>query len=235
MSRKKYTLLISLSILFLLLGFASLITAAILQEKGYDSTTCTIFGVMFFPFCVLSLVILFSNIKGAMAYEANRKAEKVDKSGYLQIDNIWESKIIKACEKKKFKFIENEYYHKFKLSASKDYINYYIKVCDYRVLNDTVSNELQKYDEKNFKRNNRCFILILQTDFVNVDDLNKLIELNKESIVSEGFIRSPRTNNVVYALLDRANYTLYYVPSNDLITIYRMGVKMLKKLTKKEK
>ena len=104
LSKSKYVALMTLTITVFLLGFVVLIIAAIKQKNGETVNTPLVIALSFGCF-VLALVILLSNVHGAVGYEYKAKAMKIQQAGYTQIDDVWEDKIINATKAFNFSII----------------------------------------------------------------------------------------------------------------------------------
>lgn len=232
LSKGKYIALMTLTIVIFLLGFVVLIVAAIKQENYNEEVNTPLVVALSFGCFVLALVILLSNVHGAVGYEYKAKAMKIQQAGYTQIDDVWEDKIINATKAFNFSIIDNTYYYKKKLSFWKDVVHYYLRIVEYKDINETVSEEIRKYNNKNLPGINKCFILCVKTDYVTQDDLNKLLDRSKHLIATETSAFNKRyASNYVIVILDRLYNKAYIVKNKGgAMTVYNHGIKMFESL-----
>lgn len=169
--RKSVTILI-IGVVGLALAFTSLSTAAILQSNGVDSKIYTPFGIAFFPICIIDVIFLIYHYPGITLYEFNKQMEKED----LEVLSNINTDIVAYCVRNKFTLLEGGYYYKRRFSWSKDYVNYYILKCESSDIKETLDNEFNKFDSYNFQKRNKCFILFIEKDNVDKDDIKLLVE-----------------------------------------------------------
>ena len=124
-TKKSYNFIIILVFSLMGLGLFLMILTEIIPENDSNKWIYPTLGWSFFGLIVISLVILFVNYKRLRIYELEKKAQKVQTSGYLTINNVSINTIKENLNK--FKYFSSGYYHKRNFSFLKDYINYYIK------------------------------------------------------------------------------------------------------------
>ena len=230
MNKKTYTVFTAIALGVFVLAFALLIAAGVVQDSGSDKIA-GILGGSFFVLLIADLIFMLTNVKKAMAYEFEAKAKKIENGGFVTLENASESKLMRALEAGKFTLTDGEYYHKRKFSFGKDVINYFVKCAEYETLNETIAQELDKFESKDYKHTNKCFILYLSSDKVTKEDRARLMEFSKNLISLETTLSLPRFDTTVIVLADRISRKAYFVPINKMsISVYAHGVKMIKKL-----
>ena len=232
LTKKQYWFLMLTSIILVVFAFGFLVVGAIYQDKGQDINPVIII-VGFFGLMGIALAILFINLKCALHYEFEAKANQMKQMGYKEINDVWPNKLIEALHNKKFKFVDGEF-HKKQFSFWKDIINYYVKVVDCNDISESIQKETKYINHISYKGNFICNILCLVKDFVNDEDLEKLLVFNQIRFASESTRFSKYSGrNTVLILLDRFNSKLYYYSSGkNSITLYYYGIKLIEKLLK---
>ena len=235
LTKKQYWFLMLTSIILMIFAFGFLVVGAIYQEKGQDINPVIIL-VGFFGCMIIALAILFINLKSAINYEYEAKIKKIEKQGYTEINNIWPNKIIEKLYEKKFEFTDRGYFHKRKFTFWKDFVNYYIKICDCKDIHETIKKEKQAFSLPIPKGNFVSFVLCLVKDFVDQEDLKTLVNFNKTLLASENVMlhtQRYRGSNMTIVLLDRYNNTLYYVSGGkNSLTLYSYGTRLIEEITK---
>ncbi len=231
MTKKEYVTYLVLGVGSIILFFAPLVTAAILQENGVSSSIYTPIGLATIPCAIISLVFLFANNKRATEYEITRKIDKIDHQEATVIENVSEEKLKGALAGQKFEERDG-YFYKRKFSLSKDYVNYFIRFCH---TSDDVASDFERentrIDSFEYKNQNMCFILIDVAENVTEEDINTLRDFNKVFMVVEGTLPSPQFNSAVYMLLDSNTKKLYLFEMGKMsISIHAHGTNLIKKL-----
>ena len=149
-----------------------IIYSSYLQSNGVDSKIYTPFGIAFFPICIIDVIFLIYHYPGITLYEFNKQMEKED----LEVLSNINTDIVAYCVRNKFTLLEGGYYYKRRFSWSKDYFNYYILKCESSDIKETLDNEFNKFDSYNFQKRNKCFILFIEKDNVDKDDIKLLVE-----------------------------------------------------------
>lgn len=192
-----------------------------------------------FAIILIDLIIMFLKLDRLLEYDAQKKAEEIDKISHISISNASYEKLRSACSKARFKSLEQGYLHKFRLSFSnsRNFINYFVRFSDYTDLSGTVHREFQRFDFINFKQFNKCLLLFLFSDKVTDDDLAVSKSLIKPFIVAEHITMSSCFDSKIIILVDRSTQKAYFVPNNKFrfkTSIYGHGMKMVQKLLKQQ-
>lgn len=232
MTKKEYAIYTLVAILGIVAFFGMLLAAAILQDNGVSSKIYTPIGASAFIFAIISLIILFSNFSRASEYEMNVKGEKIEKSEFTVIENVSEKKLRDALTNAGFKE-KDGYLHKRRLSFSKDYVNYFVRLPYGEGIISDPESETRKADSIDSRVRNKCLILIDSAYGVTPEMLSNAKDFNKIFMVVESVLPSARIDSAMYALLDTSNNRLYILEgSKYLISIYSHGTRLLKKLLK---
>ena len=125
-SKKKYTTVLTVSIVVFAISFLMLLVAAILQENGVDSRIYTPLGIAFFPLMVLDIIYMLRHHSGMSLYQMEKQMKSTMEAGCEVFENI--NTDIKAyCEANKFERLNEGYYHRRKFNFAKDYVNYFVQ------------------------------------------------------------------------------------------------------------
>ncbi|MBQ9745979.1 MAG: hypothetical protein IJW21_04080 [Clostridia bacterium] len=230
MDKKAYTVFTAVAIGLFVLAFALLAGAGIVQDSGSDKIA-GVLGGSFFVLLIADLVFILANIKRVMEYEFEAKTKKIETGGFATLANVTEAKILAALQEGKFTLHDGEYYHKRKFSFGKDVINYFVKCAEYENLNETLTQELDKFENKDYKHTNKCLLLFLFADEVTEEDRADVMEISKNLISLETTLSLPQFDTSVIIAVDKMSRKAYFVPINKTsISVYAHGVKMIKKL-----
>ena len=233
-TKKKYWTIIISSCSLFLLGFVFLFIAAGIQSGGGNSTLYSIFGISFFPCCLIALIILLSNKSTLIEHEVKSKFDGVDECKYKKVTDISINQIINNLTKFKFKN-ELGYYHLSKFTFFKGTINYYIKIIDdinNDSLEDTLKAEIDKFNNLNINKKNKCLIIIIQKESI-CESLLESFTIGSKMMIMYDVALQPCSfyDASILLLYDKSNQTLYYVESSQFgFSVYKYGIKMLKKL-----
>ena len=231
MSKQEYILFTAIAIGAIVPAFALLFAAGAVQDSGGSDKVAGALGISFFVILIADLIFMIANFKKAASYEYVAKAEKIEKDGCTVIENATQQKLLGALEAEKFTLKDGEYYHKRKISFTKDVINYFVKCASFEDFGKTLDSEFQKFESRGYKNKNQCLILFLYSDEVSENDLKKLAEVCAQLISIEETVPSSYFNTVVAVLADRISRKVYFVPTGKMsISVYAHGVKMIKKL-----
>lgn len=231
LTKKGYIKLMILCLGLFLLTFTLLGAAAILQENGVSSSIYTPIGISGFAVLVIDLVILLANFSRMMEYELQAKAKKLANQKYEVIEGVTRQRVLDGCEKYHFQQRDFEYYHKRKFSATKDYVNYFIRCVDCMDFASDLDREFEKFDRKNYSNKNKCLVLFFFLDTVTDSDLEALTSQATPFILMETAMPGAvRTDSAVVVLVDNRTRRAYMVPDKSFISIYKHGTKIVKKM-----
>ena len=233
LTKKDFVKLMILGVGLFLLFFAMLAVAAILQENGVSSSIYTPVMLSSFVPGVIALVIMISNFGRMIEYELRVKAEKIANRKFDIVEGVTKQSVMDACEKQGFEKRDFEYYYKRKFSFSKDYVNYFVRCADGYDLAEQFKGELEKFDRKNYSNKNKCLVLFLFLDTVSQANLKFLTNQATAFILTEAAaIGAGRFDSTVLILVDNSTRKAYMVPDRASISIYKHGIKFVKKLLK---
>ncbi len=233
LTKKTYVGLIILGIGLFLLFFAMLAAAAILQENGVSSSVYTPIMISAFVPGVTALAIMLSNFSRMLEYELQAKAEKLANQKYDMIEGVTKQRVMDACVKQRFEKRDFEYYYKRKFSLSKDYVNYFVRCVDGYNFAEQFDRELENFDRKNYSNKNKCLVLFFFLDAVTQANLKFLTKQATAFILTEtATLGANRIDSAVVVLVDNSTRKAYMVPDGAVISIYKHGIKIVKKLLK---
>ena len=233
LTKKGYIKLLILGLGLFLLFFALLTVVAILQENGVSSSIYTPVMLSSFVPGVIALVIMISNFGRMMEYELRVKAEKIANRKFDIVEGVTKQRVMDACEKQGFEKRDFEYYYKRKFSFSKDYVNYFVRCADGYDLAEQFGGELEKFDRKNYSNKNKCLVLFFFLDTVSQANLKFLTKQATAFILTEtATLGQIRTDSAVVVLVDNSTRKAYMVSDRASISIYKHGIKFVKKLLK---
>jgi len=232
-SKRKTTIILIVGFLGLILSFSMLIIAAILQENNASPVLIGISGVSFFPICIADVIFLVHHQPGITLRDIDKQLQVTKENGiekvkldYFNIENY--------CKKNKFKYTNEGYYYKRKISFTKDFINYYVKKVNSFEIVEKIKKEFDIFDEYKFKRNNICFLLFIEKDEITNEDLDVLLE-RSNIMISLEVIPNIINKTAVISLIDKSNKQLYIsLPGKNKLTIYNSGYKFAKKIIVKK-
>lgn len=102
--------------------------------------------------------------------------------------------------------------------------------CESSDIKETLDNEYKKFDSYNFQKRNKCFILFIEKDNVDKDDIKLLVESSYIYISLEVILRVVQDVPIV-VLIDNNKKCAYCVPiKKGNISFYNIGYKFAKKI-----
>ncbi len=244
MSKKKYVITIVIVMLLMLLGFSSLVTAAILQDnEDVPRWVVNTFGFSFFPLMVLGLIVLWKNFKELTGFEFNTNYDKLDKkTEKWKFDtinvNLSKGAIISQLEELKYnKRITNDIiFYKKSVQVIDSYLGLII-------FNEVVNDDMEKLlhsklvaaaeivdNEKKPRANFQVTVFTNIVDQVDNQFLQSIEELNKSAVALTNTLQA-FAPIFLYYIYDRQTGKLYYQKSKRIpITQKSIARKHINKL-----
>ena len=228
-SKKKYTTVLTVSIVGFVISFLMLLIAAILQEKGVDSRIYTPIGVAFFPLMVLDIIYMFRHNSGMSLHQMEKQMKSTIEAGCEVFENV--NTDIKAyCEANKFEWLNEGYYHRRSFSFSKDYVNYFVQKTYALDVAETIEQQYGRFDTCEFKKGNVCLLLFIEKDRVDQKDLEALTGITSMYLGVEAMIPN-MGQTALTVLIDREKGCAYCVPpGKNKLSFYNIGYKQVKKM-----
>lgn len=228
-SKKKTNFILFVGGFGLVLGFASLIIGAILQENEVSSIVYLPLCLACFPIWIGSAIFLIYHQPGMILRDIEKQLNTAKETGLDVLENI-EYDIDLYCTQNKFDLLEEGYYQKRKFNINKDYINYYIKKVISIDVNSTIQNEFAKFNNYEFKRNNKCFILFVEKNEINDKDLECLLKISNVMISNE-IVPNITNNTAIIVLVDIEKKIAYLsLPGRNKLSFYNIGYKTVKEI-----
>ena len=233
-TKKEYILYLVIVLCVMALAIALLAVAAILQKIGVNNVVYTVIGLSSFPILIFGVVFAVLKLGKMQKYALNQKVEKLEKTELICLDGASKTKIIDYCEHKKYKLIENKYYHKRRFSLFNDYINYFIRCADKdgRV-GECLKREIDLFDGDNRKEKHKCLLIVLFSDQITKEDLSDLKELSLPIVAHELYAKTVGVgyDSVVVALADNNSGKLYaFNEHKHSSTMNSSGVNLLRRI-----
>lgn len=148
----------------------------------------------------------------------------------IEVLENFNNDIEKILLNKKFKLIEQGYYHKRTFNMNKDFINYYFKITSSFDIEQTIKEEFDKFDYCKFDRYNKCLILLIEKNDVTESDLKYISNLSNY-IISQEVIPHPIHDTAFIVLIDKIHNKAYYVkPGKNKLSFYNACYKFVKKI-----
>lgn len=182
MDKKQRRKIHTIAIALIILGFACVTVAGLVQDKINYFYAC-VFGILGFAFVISALIILIAKYPKLVA------SEMEDRASALETEDTFFTRVkLKETPfslKEKFKlagFHEDDgFHHRKKFSLAKDYINYYAFVVDDTDMGQYIDTFIHKFDDltgsqKHLNKNNYVFIVFFKNNVSN-DDLLPLKNL----------------------------------------------------------
>ena len=232
-SKKKYTTVLTVSIVGFIISFLMLMAAAILQENGVDSRIYTPLGVAFFPLMVLDIIYMLRHHSGMSLYQMEKQMKSTMEAGCEVFENV--NTDMKAyCEANKFQRLNECYYHRKIFCLSKDYVNYYVQTTYAVDVAETIDQQYGRFDACEFKKSNVCLLLFVEKDRVEQKDLEALTAITSVYLGVEAMIPNVG-QTALTVLLDREKGCAYCVPpGKNKMSFYNIGYKQVKKMLQVE-
>lgn len=233
-SKKKTIIILSIGVLGLILGFASLIIGAVLQEAGISDGIFLPFCIASFPIWIGTVIFLIYHQPGIILRDIEKQLSKTKETGLDILENITFD-IESYCNQNGFKLLEEGYYQKRKFNINKDYVNYYIKKVVAVDAESTIQKEFAKFDSCEFKRNNKCFILFIEMNDIDEEDIACLLKVSNIMISNE-IVPNITNNTSVIVLVNRDKKTAQLcLPGKNKLGLYNIGYKFVKKILNSSK
>ncbi len=235
-SKKEYILYLVIISCVMVLAIALLAVAVILQNIGVNPLIYTVLGLSSFLILIFGTVFGIVKLGRVQKYELNQKVKKLEKTELICLEGASKTKIIDYCERKKYKLIENKYYHKRRFSLFNDYINYFIKLTDKNApLDECVKKQIQLFDQENRKEKTKCLIIVFFSETITQADLKELKEYSLTLAAAELQIKmlGLKYESLVVALADNNSGKLYaFNEYKHSSTMNSSGVNLLRKMLK---
>ena len=228
-SKKKYTTVLTVSIVGFMISFLMLMAAAILQENGVDSRICTPLGVAFFPLMVLDIIFMLRHHSGMSLYQMEKQMKSTMEAGCELFEDA--NTDIKAyCEANKFQRLKEGYYHRKIFCLSKDYVNYYVQTTYAVDVAETIDRQYGRFDACEFKKSNVCLLLFVEKNRVEQKDLEALTAITSVYLGVEAMVPN-MGQTALTVLLDLEKNCAYCVPpGKNKLSFYNIGYKQVKKM-----
>ena len=230
LTKKRYVIIITLSIAIFLLAFGVMALGAILQENGIENKICysllAAAGIML----VGDLVFMIVNFRGMMEYEIEVKSKKLEEVKHETVKGVTQAKIKTACLREGFKNKDSLYYYKRKFIFLKDFISYFVKGVECENLISALDKELEAFGAKGYKNINKCLMLFLFKENVTEEELKYLSDVSRSLILAETSMNMPQFDTAVIVAVDTAKDEGYFVPCKSRFAVYTYGVRMLNTL-----
>lgn len=228
-SKKKYTTVLTVSIVVFAISFLMLLVAAILQENGVDSRIYTPLGIACFPLMVLDIIYMLRHHSGMSLYQMEKQMKSTIEAGCEVFENI--NTDIKAyCEANKFERLNEGYYHRRKFNFAKDYVNYFVQKTYALDVGETIEQQYERFDACEFKKSNVCLLLFIEKDHVDQKDLEVLTGITSLYLGVEAMMTT-MGQTALTVLIDREKGCAYCVPpGKNKLSFYNIGYKQVKKM-----
>lgn len=227
-TKKKSFLVLIVGVLGLIVSFACLFTGVILQYKGVSKLIYLPLCISFFPICIADVIFLIYHQKGMVLYDIEKQLSLSIEHNIEVLENL-NNDIEKILINKKFKLIEQGYYHKRTFNMNKDFINYYFKITSSFDIEQTIKEEFDKFDLCKFDRYNKCLILVIEKNDVIESDLKCISNLSNY-IISQEVIPHQIHDTAFILLIDKIHNKAYCVkPGKNKLSFYNACYKFVKK------
>lgn len=233
MTRRAFITIIVVVIALLVIAFALMITAAVLQENGVSHSIYNPIGISSFVVLIIDVIIAISNAGKMISYEVYAASKKLEERGCVSIEAPPKNKILENLTSNKFTLIDGRYYHRRRLSLTKDVINYYVRIAECDGIRKTIEKELEILDEQDYKGKNKCVIMLLYADKVSDENKSQLLNVSQAFIVPEIASNASTFDTIVPVLIDKSTSRACFVPlGKRSISVYAHGLKMMQELLK---
>lgn len=229
---KKAKFLGILSILLFFVAFGFLFLAAIMQ----DSSICTIVipaALFGFVCCnILSVFLIFKTYPVLIYLDCKRMNEIYDKQSPITLPIPEQKALSQLLVSQKFKYSQDGYYRKKKLSFIKDSIHYVICITQDTEIEHAIHYEISRLEQSQKKWNNLCFILFVFMDTINKDTIDAIKDWGKNRMIMETVTYPKSSSSVIITAIDRQTGLGYLMDTTGhSISLYGYGCRLIKKLS----
>ncbi len=228
-------LIVSLVLLFALLGFAAIFYAAYLQNNDGNEKIYDTIGISSLLFFGIGIVIGLVNLKTIVAYELFSRLDKLDEYGCATIENVTKERIKEVCLNNGFAEVDGGYLHKRKISVWADAMNYYVQIfdtSDIQYVDKDIPREEARFKQKEYKGWHKCLLLFVFADSVTEKQLERFLYYAGLYYATERIVTSrTRSDNTVAILVDESTKKAYFATDGKRgVSTYKYGVRMLNEL-----
>lgn len=232
---KKATHRVILATILIVIAFSSLVVAALMQEQGVSDTVMIPTAlVIFLGGDIIALILLVKSYPALVYADCMKMEKKYSRQELTQVLLPDQSSIGQVFLGHKFKYIEEGYYRRKKLSFLKDSVNYYARITEDFEIENALKREVDRLFEGKRKEKNLCLLLFVYMDEIGEREKKEIKELSKNQIIMGSVVNPNISVAVLVIAVDRKMNQGYYMESGKRggISLYSYGCRMAGKLFK---
>lgn len=218
-SRKKSIIILSIACIMFILSIVVLVLGTRFCERGYQPNQYLPFLIIGFSLVLLDIVFVLFHYKNIVLKENIITVSLMMSKKVLKIDNA--SKASLFLKNKRLKKLDEGYYFKHKLSF-KGGSNFYIKNIQTKDVSLSIDEEMKRFENHGFEKNNKVFILFMEKEYVSREDLENLV-YNQDVLLTYENIPNVLYETAVFVLYDNENNCSYIVKPGSSKSNYATG------------
>lgn len=221
-----------LSILLFFTSFGCLALAAFLQESNIRAVIIPGSLIGFIGCNILALFFIYKAYPVLLYSDCKRMDTIYDNQELTLLSIPRQDALEQLLVSQKFKYMQDGYYHKKKLSLIKDSVNYVIRITQDTDIENAFHREVSRLEYTHKKWNHLCFILFVFMDTINDDTMTTIKALGKDRIIMETVIYPKASASAVITAIDQQTGLGYFMDTTrHSISLYAYGCRLLKKIT----
>lgn len=220
------------SILLFFISFGFLFLAIIMQESSIRTVVISVALIGFIGCNILAVFLIYKAYPVLIYVDCRRMHEKYDKQDLAKLPMPGQETLETLLVRQKFKYSQDGYYRKKKLSLIKDSINYVIRITQGTEIEPAFHREISRLEQSQKKWNNLCFIIFVFMDTINKDTMTTIKDFGKNRIITKTVIYPKSSTSVIITAIDRQTGFCYFMDTTGHnISLYSYGCRLLKKLS----
>lgn len=230
---RKATIMAITACILIVIAFSCLIGAAFLQEYDYfDTVVLPLVLGGFFGGNIIAFVLLCKAYPTLLLSDCMKMNDRYERQEPVQVRLPERESLGRRLLDSKFKYTDDGYYRRKKLSFLKDSVCYYARITEDIEVENALRREVERLYQFGKKEKNLCMLLFVYMDEVGERGIKDIKELGKRNIVLESVINPNLALSVLVIAVDRKTNTGYYmkIGRHGGLTIYSYGCKMLKQV-----
>lgn len=220
-----------LALVVFIIGFCFVIWAAIMQDNGISTKIIGTISMIGLIGCsIISIIVIVKIFPDLVMMDVMKIKKVYDNSELTELQLTDMSAMDKTLLTYKFKYTEDGYYKRKKLSLVKDTISYYVRMTEGIDIIKSVQREKQIFSKVNRGRN-VCLLLLIYFD--TIDNSAKLLfkqSLKKRFIIENVDLYS--CSSTIVIAVEKSTGKGYFLDINKRMSIalYAYGCRMIKRI-----
>lgn len=219
------------------IGYILIFIALLINEFHLSSSPDgdRIFIIGFFIFNVIGLFLILKNFEHGLMWEADIKEKKLRRRKLTVIPSISQLSFQRLLCSNKFKNIGNGYYYRKKFSFWQlCFVHYYVRLTPSENLEETIDQEINRFDHIRRKGRNTasCLILVMYMDNLTADIQKLLKNISINIIIADTVISLKNNSSFLPVAVNSPTGNGYFFNlRNKRLSWYFHGCRLLTQIT----